>query len=221
MSFTRYGVYFTPQPGDFAGAGAAWLGWDLAAGRAVGTPDDTVTTRPRKYGFHGTIKPPFRLADNTTADALQAALGRLAQQLTPVALEGLTLSRIGAFLALTPVGETGDLATLAATVVQELDGFRAPPSPDELARRRQSNLTPLQEENLRKWGYPYVLDAFKFHMTLTGPLPRESVGKVLADANVHFGDLPPRPFVIDSLTLAGERDGEMFHEIHRYTLAGK
>lgn len=221
MSFTRYGVYFTPRPGGFADAGAAWLGWDVARGSAVGTPDDAVTARPRKYGFHGTIKPPFRLAEGTDPTALHAALDEVAGRRAPVALEGLTLSRIGAFVALTPVGDVRDLAALAATVVQDLDRFRAPPPPEELARRRQSNLTPLQEENLRIWGYPYVLAAFKFHMTLTGPLPRDRIGKALADANTHFGDLPPRPFVIDSLTLVGERDGETFHEIHRYTLTGK
>lgn len=221
MSFTRYGVYFTPRPGAFSGAGASWLGWDLAVGRSVGTPDDAVTARPRKYGFHGTIKPPFRLAEGTTIGQLQAALQELSQHLAPVALEGLTLSRIGSFLALTPVGDVRDLAELAGQAVRDLDVFRAQPTETELARRRQSNLTPLQEENLRTWGYPYVMEAFKFHMTLSGPLPQDLVGKVMADANSHFGDLPPRPFVIDSLTLVGERDGQMFHEIHRYTLTGK
>ncbi|WP_299778508.1 DUF1045 domain-containing protein [uncultured Roseobacter sp.] len=221
MRFTRYGVYFTPRPGAFSDAGASWLGWDLAAGRSVGMPDDTVTARPRKYGFHGTIKPPFRLADNTTVKDLKAALEELSQRLAPVALEGLTLSRIGSFVALTPVGDVRDLAELAGHAVRDLDVFRAPPTEGELARRRQSNLTPLQDENLRTWGYPYVMGAFKFHMTLSGPLPQDLVGKVMADANAHFGDLPPRPFVIDSLTLVGEGDGEMFHEIHRYTLTGK
>lgn len=221
MRFTRYGVYFTPRPGAFADAGAAWLGWDLTAGRAVGTTDDAVAARPRKYGFHGTIKPPFRLAQDTTTEGLKEALEALSRRLAPVALDGLTLSRIGSFLALTPVGDVRDLAELAGHAVRDLDVFRAPPTDGELARRRQSNLTPLQEENLRNWGYPYVMEAFKFHMTLTGPLARDQVGKVMADANTYFGDLPPRPFVIDSLTLVGERDGEMFHEIHRYTLTGK
>lgn len=221
MNFTRYGVYFTPRPGAFAQAGASWLGWDLAAGSTVGNPDDNITQRPRKYGFHGTLKPPFHLAEDADLDALQSALSALAGALTPVALDGLTLSRIGSFIALTPVGDTRDLAELAARVVRDLDVFRAPPTEAELARRRQSKLTPQQEENLENWGYPYVMEAFRFHMTLTGPLPRDLMGKVMADANDHFGDLPPRPFVVDSLTLVGEGEGGRFHEIHRYTLTGK
>lgn len=221
MSYTRYGVYFTPRPGAFAEAGAAWLGWDIATGTPVGTPDDSVTKRPRKYGFHGTIKPPFRLAEGTRFEGLQDAMANLGTGLAPVALDGLTLSQIGSFIALTPTGDVRDLADLAASVVKDLDPFRAPPTEAEVARRRQSNLTPLQEENLARWGYPYVMEAFRFHMTLTGPLPRDMTGKVLADANAHFGDVPPRPFVIDSLTLVGERDGDMFEEIQRYTLTGK
>ncbi|WP_159977900.1 DUF1045 domain-containing protein [Roseobacter cerasinus] len=218
MNYTRYGVYFTPKPGAFALAGATWLGWDIATGAPVGEPDDTVTKRPRKYGFHGTVKPPFHLAEGKTPEGLHAALDDLSGQLAPVALDGLTLSQIGSFLALTPTGDVRDLARLAATVVKTLDSFRAPPTEADLARRRQSRLTPEQEANLTRWGYPYVMEAFKFHMTLTGPLPREMTGKVLADANVHFGDIPPRPFVIDSLTLVGERQDGMFEELQRYAL---
>lgn len=221
MSFTRYGVYFTPRPGAFASAGASWLGWDVAAGRSVGAPEDAVTGKPRKYGFHGTLKPPFRLAEARTVDDLQDRLSTLATELAPVALDGLTLSQLGSFLALTPVGDVHDLANIASQVVRRLDDFRAAPDPAELARRRQSGLTPLQEENLHLWGYPYVMEAFRFHMTLTDPLPRDIRGRVTAEATAHFGDLPPRPFVVDSLTLVGEGDGGMFHEIHRYTLTGK
>lgn len=221
MKFTRYGIYFTPRSGAFADAGASWLGWNIALGHPVGTPQDAITARPRKYGFHGTIKPPFRLATGTTRAGLRAALVALSDTLAPVALEGLTLSRLGSFLALTPVGDTTDLARVAASAVRDLDSFRAPPTEEELVRRQRGNLTSLQAENLRNWGYPYVMNAFKFHMTLTGPLPRQMFDKVMADASIHFADLPPRPFVVDSLTLVGEAEDGMFHEIHRAALTGK
>jgi hypothetical protein len=38
QDFTRYAVYYAPQPGIFADRTAAWLGWDLAHGRAVDDP---------------------------------------------------------------------------------------------------------------------------------------------------------------------------------------
>jgi hypothetical protein len=64
--FERYAIYYTPQ-GALAEVGAAWMGWDVARGVAVdhamvGDLDLAKLTRtPRKYGLHGTIKPPFVL----------------------------------------------------------------------------------------------------------------------------------------------------------------
>ena len=173
MTFTRYAVYLTPENGPLAQAGAAWFGWDIARGTAVGTPDDTITKRPRKYGFHGTIKPPFTLANGTNKDGLIKDFRTFCTGARPIMLQGLTLARIGGFIALVPTGDFAELADLASSAVSGLDSFRAPPSDHELARRRQSNLTADQEINLKTWGYPYVFNDFRFHMTLTGPLKRD------------------------------------------------
>lgn len=215
MEFTRYAVYLTPDSKDFATAGANWLGWDLATGTPVGTPDDTVTKRPRKYGFHGTMKPPFRLADDMSAAGLLDVFCALCSDAQPIVLQGLMLARIGGFLALVPTGDFTELADLAGRTVSELDQFRAPASDAELARRRTSRLTPEQDGNLLKWGYPYVFDTFRFHMTLTGPLKRDHVDGVMTKASDHFARVLPSPFVIRSLTLVGERPDSMFQEIKR------
>ena len=52
----------------------------------------------------------------------------------------------------------------------EFDAYRAPPDAAELAKRHAAGLTPRQAELLARWGYPYVLDEFRFHLTLTGPI---------------------------------------------------
>lgn len=221
--FTRYAVYFTPKD-DLAAWGAAWLGWDVALNVPVPHPQVTdldvaaMTKVPRKYGFHGTIKPPFHLAEGTDVGKLSQSLARLCGGLAPVVFDGLKLSRLGPFLAFTPVGDQTPLADLAGEVVMRLDEYRAPPSADELARRRKSKLNPEQERNLRDWGYPYVLDQFKFHLTLTGPLKDPQA--VMPHVAAHFEPVLPRPFVIDSLTLVGQRKDGMFQELHRYTLTG-
>jgi hypothetical protein len=80
--FVRYGIYVVPD-GAFHTAGAEWLGWDSVAGIPVahpevpGLPDaaEVLTRTPRKYGFHGTVKPPFFLAAGTDADALHRGGG--------------------------------------------------------------------------------------------------------------------------------------------------
>ena len=77
--FKRFGLYVVPE-GALYRAGAEWLGWDSVAGCAVAQPalpgltDEVaaITATPRKYGFHGTIKPPFRLADGTDPARLAA-----------------------------------------------------------------------------------------------------------------------------------------------------
>lgn len=219
--FTRYGVYYTAE-GGFAEAGAAWLGWHIADGTAVAHPEvegphlPELTETPRKYGFHGTIKPPFALADGTTEADLRGAFATLCDTVKPVICDGLQVARLGRFLALTPRGDTADLAALAAKAVRDLDRFRAAPSEAELAKRRQSNLTPAQEENLALYGYPYVMDQFRFHMTLTGRT--RELDTVQQAAERYFAPVLPDPFRVDALTLVGEGDGGRFIEIDRRPL---
>ncbi len=229
MQFRRFGIYYTPQSGAFATFGAQWLGWDIENGVRVAHPEisglprpvEEMTATPRKYGLHGTIKPPFQLAEGTTQEGLESAMASLATRLAPVTLDGLSLSRIGSFVALTIAGDLSPLADLAGEVVQDLDAFRAPPSDTELARRRKSNLTARQEALLAAWGYPYVLDEFRFHITLTGRLARGEAEAVQTALAPHLAPLLPVPFEVPDLTLVGEDEDGMFHEIQCFALSGE
>ena len=109
---------------------------------------------------------------------------------------------------------------MAAEVVRGLDTFRAPPAEADLARRRQANLTPAQEANLSQWGYPYVMEAFRFHVTLTGKLPKSDLPQVTAALAPYIAPHLPQPFVLSSLTLVGQAEDGMFHEVHRAALSG-
>jgi putative phosphonate metabolism protein len=225
--FERYAIYWAPRPGAFAETAAAWLGWDAASACArphpawpgLPRPVAELTDTPRKYGFHGTIKPPFRLAAGTRADDLHEAAGQLCGALAPVALPGLALHRIGGFVALTPQGDERPLADLAAAIVAGLDRFRAPPDQAEIARRRPERLTPRQRIYLERWGYPYVMEEFRFHLTLTGDLEADEARDVAAVLGPRFAPLLPAPFVLDSLCLFGQATGGMFRILHRYELS--
>jgi putative phosphonate metabolism protein len=224
MKMKRYAVYYAPGPGRFAAAGACWLGWDPAAGAPVAQPADIaglgrLTAEPRKYGLHGTLKPPFRLAPGVTLADLQADLTRLSARLAPVVLPGLTLARLGGFLALVPVGDAGALTGLAAEVVVTLDGARAPLTDAEIARRSPDRLTPRQADLLRLYGYPWVMEQFRFHLTLSGPLTEDEGSELWLRARRHFADCTPTPFVVDALSLFGEAEEDgRFHLLHRYPL---
>lgn len=227
-NFERYALYYAPEPGDFADFAAAWLGWDPVTGRAVPHPQiaglpapiDQLTATPRKYGFHGTIKPPFRLAQGATVGDLTAACATLAARLAPVSAPGLDLVQLGGFLALVPRGAGTDLAQLAASVVRDLDPFRAPPTPEEIARRRPERLSPRQRELLARWGYPHVMEEFRFHLTLTGDVDPDIAAATRQSLGPLLEPLLPRPFVIGRLCLFGEQQDGRFRLLHRYALSG-
>ncbi len=226
--FRRFAIYYAPGKGALADFAADWLGWNPATGQArrhpavagLPCPVADITATPRKYGFHGTIKPPFRLADGSSRTALEQDLADLATTLAPARLDGLALHPLGRFLALTPEGCPRALTALAARVVRGLDAHRAPAPPDELARRRARGLGPAQEENLLRWGYPYVMEEFRFHMTLTGKLPRADLRAVEDALRPILIPLLPRPFMLDTLCLFGEDEAGRFHLLNRYALTG-
>lgn len=211
MEWMRYAVYWLPD-GPLGRAGAAWLGWDARAGTASDDPADG-TDGPRKYGFHATVKPPFRLARGTDGAGLRDTARDLAAGLAPFDLCALRVSRLGPFLALMPEANP---AALAAAFVEGLDAFRAPSPPEELARRRAPGLTPSQDALLRRWGYPYVMDEFRMHLTLTGPDPSDATE---AAASAVFAPLAG-PHRIEALSLVGEAPDGRFHLIEDLPLHG-
>lgn len=226
--YHRYALYYLCPEGPLADFGAAWLGWDVAEGRAVAHPDVAdlpkpvaeITATPRKYGFHGTVKPPFRLAPDRSAEGLAAEARALCARLAPVELEGLALTPLGHFLALTPRGDASALSALAAACVEGLDDFRAPAPEAELARRRARGLTPRQEENLLRWGYPYVMQDFRFHMTLSGRLAPEALDATAEAIAPHVTPHLPAPCRIGTLALVGADAAGRFHLIERLPLGG-
>jgi putative phosphonate metabolism protein len=221
----RYAVYYAPRPGTFADRAADWLGRDPETGNMrpqpdLGLPAAEITGEPRRYGFHGTIKPPFRLAPGVMRDDLDAAMRSLASCLSPVALPGLRIANLDGFLALVPDGDGPDLQQLGAAVVRELDPLRAPATQAEIARRRPERLTPRQRSLLDQWGYPFVMEEFRFHLTLTDRLPASMADHAQAVLKEHFAPVLPRPFTIDDLCLFGEPEDGAFRLLHRYALTG-
>ena len=224
----RYAIYYAPEPGPFANFTAQWLGWDAALGltppRATisGLPRDaeSLTNDARKYGFHGTLKAPFRLTGDGTEGALSAACAGMAASLQKVSMRGLVLQSLGGFLALVPTGDTSALSGLAEQIVLGLEAFRAPLTAAEIARRRPETLTPRQRELLTNYGYPYVLDQFQFHLTLTGALSHADLAATKAALAPHLVPLLPHPFVLRDICLCAEGDDGLFRILHRYALSG-
>ncbi len=226
--FKRYGIYYAPEAGVLADFGASWLGWDAERGQDVENPDigvareqvARITATPRKYGLHGTIKPPFRLAHGREGAELRTALAGYCAGKAPVELAGLKLATLGSFLALKCEGDQAGLAALAFDTVREFEPFRAPLNEAELARRRQADLSPRQDALLQAWGYPYVDDEFRFHVTLSGALRLGELVRLEKILSKAIDPLLPRPFVMRELCLFGEDMQGRFHLIERFPLTG-
>ena len=225
MQYRRYAIYFAPETGsDLAAFGASWLGWDAATGRAVPQPDVTgldvarITETPRKYGFHGTLKPPF--APTAKAAEIADAASAYAATVAPFEIPAIRLSHLGPFLALTPASPSAPLAALAAGAVRLLDRFRAPPSEAELAKRRTGGLTDWQEALLQRWGYPFVMEEFRFHLTLTGRLSRGEATAAEAALTPLTAPFTASPLPVKDIALFGEAEDGRFRIVDRFALTG-
>ncbi|MGB5868721.1 MAG: DUF1045 domain-containing protein [Albidovulum sp.] len=221
----RYAIFYAPPEGGFSKAAASWLGWDAACGIAVPQPNvagldhAALTAEPRKYGFHGTLKPPFRLARGASPAALSNAVAALAASQAPVMAGALDLRRLGGFLALVPDEPTDGIAALAAKVVETLDPLRAPITDAEIARRRPERLTLRQRALLDRYGYPFVMEEFRFHLTLTGRL-EGNFPAITKAAEAWFKPHIGGPFQIADICLFGEDEAGMFHLLARHALMG-
>ena len=224
MMIKRYALYFAPSDAGLWRAGSDWLGWDAVTGRPVGQPTipglAAATAAPRKYGFHATLKAPFRLAEGASPEALRAALVVLAARLSPVPLPGLAVTRLGQFLALCPQPGAPGLEQLAADVVTGFEPFRAPLTTAEIARRNPERLSPRQNQLLRDFGYPYVFEEFRFHLSLTGDLEPDEIARLAPLAQAFFAPHLARPVMLDRLCLFGEDDTGRFHLLTAQALSG-
>jgi putative phosphonate metabolism protein len=229
---TRHALYFAPAEGSaWWRFGTSWLGRDPATGAAapqlavpgVGVDEfRALTEKPRRYGFHATVKAPFALRADATREALAAAVERFCADRAAFPVPRLAVARLDDFLALVPVVRESRVNDLAADCVRELEPFRAPPDAAELERRRRGRLSPRQDRYLEEFGYPFVLSEFRFHLTLTGSLEGaapQHVAGVRAAAEHAVASLVDAPLHFDALALFEQTEREApFRLVARFPL---
>ncbi|HWU19715.1 MAG TPA: DUF1045 domain-containing protein [Devosia sp.] len=226
----RFAIYFAPPAtGSLWERAATWLGRDAADGDTFDGPvagiDRTrllnLTQSANRYGFHATIKAPMHLADGTTEADLRAALTRFAAEQSPFSLGRLKLASLDGFLALVPEEANETLQDFAAHVVENFELFRAPMSVKDRAARVGKGLSERQVELLDGYGYPYVFEQFRFHMTLTDRLGAEDANDIAKAANTWFAPVLDDILVIDSLSLFIEPEkGRPFRRLAEFPLGG-
>jgi putative phosphonate metabolism protein len=230
MSTSRYAIYVVPRAETaLFRFGASVLGYDCYTSRDVAPIAGTeafawpeIVREPRVYGFHATLKAPFRLAEGVSEADLDQAVVSEAADIPPVLVGDLVLREIGAFIALVPKTQSSALDRLAATCVEAFDRFRAPMTDAERTRRLASNLSAPQIEHLDRWGYPYVFEEFRFHMTLTGPLALPERARAFAFLSDKFEQVPEaRSLIIDQIVIARQTGTNSPFEVLRAARLGQ
>ncbi|MDR1125369.1 MAG: DUF1045 domain-containing protein [Deltaproteobacteria bacterium] len=236
----RYAVYFVPGPASrLAGLANNLLGRESENARRLPQPSlpgcpparlEAITDEPRRYGLHATLKPPFYLAPGCTEGDVVEMAGRFAAAWRPFNLSGLKIKCISSFLALVPdAPKAGNsarerLRALADAALTGFDRLRRPPTAGEIAERAGRSLSPRQLDYLKRWSYPYVLEDYRFHLTLTGHLrDREEAGKIKDIFADYLAESLPLPLAIDSVCICRQQitegRAEAFSVLERFFFA--
>jgi putative phosphonate metabolism protein len=210
----RYAFYISPDVNDpLTAAAERWLGAnpftgetrDLEPAGDFGAGELTaLTADPRRYGFHGTLKAPFSLAPGIGEQELLDAFDAFADTRSCFDIPKMTLGQLGPFFALVPAADCPELQDLADETVRRFSPFRAPLSDADIARRKPETLGSVMRSNLLEWGYPYVFESFRFHMTLTGAVPVERQAAMRAVLEQAFASFIGKPLPVTSLALFTE-----------------
>jgi len=228
--FPRYAIYFAAGADNaLSRFGAELLGFDAYTGDELPFPGDAlrvapdwrdVTSDPRKYGFHGTLKAPMALASGKTEAELMAACAAFAETARSIPVIRPVVDTISGFIAVIPGEPVEALLQLAADCVRDFDSFRPTLTEKDRARRKPEKLSERQRDYLDRWGYPYVMEEFRFHMTLTGRLDAERRGPILEMLRARFAALKLDTLAIDRITLFKQDDAKArFRIIGEWMLA--
>jgi putative phosphonate metabolism protein len=224
--FPRYAIYFAAGADSaLSRFGAELLGYDAYTGNELPFPADAlhvapdwrdISSDPRKYGFHATLKAPMMLAPGKAEADLMSACATFAGKARPIPVIRPVVDSISGFLAVIPAEPVAALQQLAADCVREFDSFRPALTAEDRARRKPEKLSERQRNYLDRWGYPYVMEEFRFHMTLTGRLDADRRGPILEMLRKRFAALGLDTLAIDRIALFKQDDAKA-----RFRIAGE
>ncbi len=224
----RYGLYFSPAPSSTLWEiGCKWLGRDAQSLRKYIQPEVAgispaelfqLTNNPRRYGLHGTLKAPFRMQQTQSVQDLIKAVRIFCLARKTCVTPPLALHVIDNFFCLSPQQPSSQLNTLAADCVHQFMPFQAPATQDELIRRRTAGLSSQEEQNLIRWGYPYVMEQFRFHLTLSNKVVDANKRNLLQSSLMElFAGVLGKPLIIDAISIFVEpAPGDDFYLLGRY-----
>ena len=218
MDQNRYAIYYLPDPtSNLWEKGSRWLGRDPCLDADI--PSDLnlphglinhelLVKTPALYGFHATLKPPMYLGSKKRKDQLYTEVGTFADQSKPIPIPALKVKKLGNFLALVPGQQSLEITDFARSCVISFDKYRAEPSDLELERRRASGLSTRQNELLTQWGYPYVMEEFRFHLSLTGEIDSKCASVLQPFLSEYFKETEIANLQLDRIAILSQSDSK-------------
>ena len=227
----RYAIWFTPPASDPLSLVAAnWLGRNVFSGdmleppavRGLGIHEIAFHTAvPRRYGFHGVLKAPFHLSADMSEPQLLRDLMRYAGTFAPFQISRLEIARLGSFYSLMPSAPCEQIQYLASAIVQEFDRYRAPLSEADIERSDPDGLSAAQFANLHRWGNPYVMDEFRFHMPVTGSINAIDMPRIEPALRTIFEPVLKEPVMVSNVALMIEEGAGGPFRVHSLHPMGK
>ncbi len=227
----RYAICFTPAASDpLSHVAANWLGRNVFSGqmteplaiRGVSIHEIAFHTAvPRRYGFHGVLKAPFQLSQEVSEAQLLRDMMRFCGTLSPFQIRRLEVARMGTYFSLVPSIPCEQVNYLASAIVQEFDRFRAPLSEADIERSDPDGLSAAQFANLHRWGSPHVMDEFRFHMPLTGPVNNSDMPRIEHALRSVFEPVLTGPVVVSNVALMTEEGAGGPFRVHSLHPMGK
>ena len=234
--YSRYAIYYAPpKESSLEEFGRYWFGWDPLNAKLINNKHrinylnrfgiknliniDKNVLIPKKYGFHGTLIPPFKLNKNYSTNTLFKKTEDIAKKFKKFKFYKFKLKKINNFYAFVQNKKNNNINKLSNRLVRELFKFRSPLTKKEIDRRNPSKLSKLQLNILYKWGYPYIMSEFNFHMTLasevTGNKLYFELKKIEKNKEIILNEINN----FDKIYIFGENQKGMFENLENFSLS--
>ena len=234
--YSRYAIYYAPpKESSLEEFGRYWFGWDPLNAKLINNKQrinylngfgiknlkniDKNVLIAKKYGFHGTLIPPFKLNKNYSTNLLFKKTEDIAKKFKKFKFYKFKLKKMNNFYAFVQNKKNNNINKLSNRLVRELFKFRSPLTKKEIDRRNPSKLSKLQLNILYKWGYPYLMSEFNFHMTLasevTGNKLYLELKKIERNKEIILNEINN----FDKIYIFGENQKGMFENLENFSLS--
>ncbi len=224
--YSRYAVFYLP-PSDspLADFGAQWFGYDIRTGKFREPIQTTtfdlkeLTKISHRYGLHATLKAPFRLKKKYDLSNLFKRVEKQASKSEPFTYPSMKITQLAGFPALMPKHNRAKMVHLEERLVHKLNKFGKKPDQSTSDRRRKVKLNALEQEYFRLYGYPYVLDHFRFHLTLCDKAERSTRSVISSFLEENYSEVLTSSLEVREIAVVGERKSDgYFEELERFAL---